>query len=118
MVDFAFRIDLAKAFHGRGWIRFANRGHDIHRIILLRLDPGVSFARAYAAVHAHNDNNKHERPPGQPIELIGAVSPGYVGYLKLNLPPGRYVAACFEADATTHFVPHTELGMIGRFTIT
>lgn len=117
MVDFAFRIHLSRTFHGRGWIRFANRGHDIHRIILLRLNPGVSFAKADAAIHTHNENNQHERPPGLPIELIGAVSPGFDGYLKLNLPPGRYVAACFEADASTHFVPHTDLGMIGHFTI-
>jgi len=117
MVDFAFRIHLPASFHGHGWVRFANRGHDIHRIILLRLDPGVSFASAYAAIHGHKDGNKQERPPGQPIELISAVSPGFVGYLKLSLPPGRYVAACFEADQSTHLVPHTELGMIGHFTI-
>jgi hypothetical protein len=117
MVDFAFRIHLSNSFHGRGWIRFANRGHDIHRIILLRLNPGVSFGKADAAIHAHNESNQHERPPGLPIELIGAVSPGFDGYLKLNLPPGRYVAACFEADASTQFVPHTDLGMIGHFTI-
>lgn len=117
MVDYAFAIRLPGTFHGRGWIRFANRGHEIHRIILLRLSPGVTFAQAIAAVHAHDDGNANERPPGMPVELIGAVSPGYVGYLKLNLPHGRYLAACFETDAGSHFVPHTELGMIGRFTI-
>ena len=116
MIDFAFRIHLPKSFHGRGWVKFENRGHALHRIILLRLFPGVSFAQAYAAVHAH-DQRKQGPPPGQPVELIGAVSPGFVGYLNVNLKPGRYIAACFEADSQTGRVPHTELGMIGRFTI-
>jgi hypothetical protein len=117
MVDFAFRIRLPQTFHGHGWVRFENRGNAIHRIILLRLDPGVSFEQADAAIRAHDDDNPQERPPGQPIELIGAVSPGFVGYLRVDLPPGRYVAACFEADRQTDLVPHTELGMIGHFTI-
>jgi hypothetical protein len=117
MVDFAFKIRLQPSFHGHGWIQVANRGYANHRIILLRLNPGVSFAMAYAAIRAHNDKNKHERPPGQPIEMLGAVSSGFVGYLKMNLPRGRYIAACFEADSKTHFVSHVELGMIGRFTI-
>jgi hypothetical protein len=56
MVDFAFRIRLPHTFHGHGWVRFENRGNAIHRIILLRLDPGVSFEQADAAIRAHDDD--------------------------------------------------------------
>jgi hypothetical protein len=103
-----------------GWEHAAERHDDLVEAMrehLAARHPDLREPPSRAAVHAHNDNNHQERPPGQPIELIGAVSPGFVGYLKVDLPAGRYVAACFEADRQSNLVPHTELGMIGHFTI-
>jgi hypothetical protein len=115
MLDFAFGIDLPARFSGKGVLRLENRGHELHEITLIRLNRGVSYPKAIAAVDALV-HGKQVQPPGTPVELVGVGDPGWVGYMHVDLSPGRYLALCLIGDQKSGKL-HSELGMTGRFTV-
>ena len=46
------------------------------------------------------------------------AGPGGTGYFPMNLTPGRYVFGCFLAEGgKKHGTIHSELGMVGEFTV-
>jgi hypothetical protein len=115
MFDFAFSIDLPARFSGEGVLKFENPAHEVHEITLVRLNPGVSYPKAIAAVHALV-HGKQVPPQGTPVELVGPGDPGWVSYMTVDLAPGRYLALCLIGDPKSGKL-HSELGMVGRFTV-
>jgi hypothetical protein len=85
-----------------GWYRVRNTdvgtpGRGLHELSILRLGRHASTAEADALVRDLARN----ATPQIPLEALGgmgAISPGFDGYLYLDLRPGEYVAVDFMPD--------------------
>jgi hypothetical protein len=85
-----------------GWYRVINTdagtpGKGLHELSILRLGRHASPAEADALIHDLARN----AAPNIPLEALGgmgAISPGFDGYLYLDLHPGEYVAVDFMPD--------------------
>ena len=116
MVDFGFGFDLPGRFRpGDVPMHIVNSGSALHEINLLRLNPEATMAQALHGLH-QLEQGKDVHLPGQVVELLGPVAPGWDGYVKAPLAPGRYLVMCliFEEDLGK---AHTQLGMVGSFTV-
>jgi hypothetical protein len=101
---------------GSGTLRIANIGNNDHFLVGIRLNRGVSAARvARGLVSGAEDQGP---PPGTFVSLIGLVSPGSDNAIRIHLPPGRYVVACFYADRHSAGRSHNTFGMVKRLTVT
>jgi len=84
---------------------------DMHELAILRLAPGKHRSDVVAWF-------RHPGPPPfTDAGGFGAVGPGGGGWVRLSLPAGRYVAACFVPDAEPPHMPHGAMGMVVEFTV-
>lgn len=85
-----------------GWYRVVNTdagtpGKGLHELSIPRLGRPASPAEAEELVRDLATN----AAPKIPLEALGgmgAISPGFVGYLYLDLGPGEYIAVDFMPD--------------------
>lgn len=113
MRDFAFEFPETLPA-GPSMYEVVNDGPQIHEIAIIEPRDGVTADEALAALTG-------EAPPDgpPPFAWVGgmqALSPGETGILRLDLPPGDYVAVCMVPDPATG-QPHIMLGMVQPFTV-
>lgn len=101
---------------GRGTLEISNIGRNLHFLAGIRLNPGVSAAKV--ARDLVTGGGGSGPPPGQFVSFIGLVSPDTVNAVRINLPPGRYVVACFFADRHSAGKEHNSFGMVKRLVVT
>ncbi len=105
-IDFAFTGQ--KTLHRGDLVRFVNRGHLVHMIILLRLAPGADPGNVITL--ARQGSNKAQQFITGAFEGAGPLSPGASQQLTLTAAPGTYLAACFMN--TQDGRDHTQLNMM------
>jgi hypothetical protein len=101
---------------GNGTLEIANIGSNDHFLAGIRLDPGVNAAKVARGLVSGAGGQGP--PPGTVVSLIGLVSPGSDNAIRIHLPPGRYVVACFFADRHSAGRSHNTFGMVKRLTVT
>ena len=102
---------LPAVIDGHGIYRFVNTAAtDTHELTLLKLKTGMHKADVLAWLTAPVG-----QPPFSSAGGNGALAPGGQAWVRLNLSPGDYVAACFVPDNEAPHLPHSELGMIDEF---
>ena len=95
----------------KGWYRVRNTdtgdaGTGLHELSLLRLQRAVRASKVPGVVEDLASN----ATPAVPLDALGgmgAISPGFEGYLYLDLPSGNYLAVDFMPDPgvpTPHMV--------------
>lgn len=80
-----------------GWYQVVNTDDALHELSLLRLSRPIDDDEARALV----DDLAANRTPEVELEAVGgmgAISPGFDGYLHLDLTPGQYLAVDFMPD--------------------
>lgn len=93
-----------------GWVRvkLTNSGAEPHHVQFLRLNDGVSNEQFQKAL------KQGEGPVlalVQQMGGVGAIAPGGLAQVILNLPAGDYVILCFVPSPNDH-LPHLAKGMI------
>jgi hypothetical protein len=113
MHDFRFDFRLPKPFAGHGIVKIPNLGKTSHEITLVRIDPGHTQQEVLELILAGAT-----KPPkwASLIELLSVLDPGRTAYVRLDLPPGRYVALCLLDEPAAQKL-HAQLGMIGNFDV-
>ncbi len=101
---------------GAGTLEISNIGRNIHFLAGIRLNRGVSAAKV--ARDLVSGAGGQGPPPGEFVSFIGLVSPDTANAVKINLPPGRYVVACFFADRHSAGRSHNTFGMVKRLIVT
>jgi hypothetical protein len=115
MREFSFLMDQPRRVSHESVIRIVNEGKQEHDVRLLRLAEGTTVGQGLKAVRAYLAGSRSE-VPGEPVDLLGLVEPGWTGYVEAALKPGRYLVLCFAFDPETG-KRHTELGMTSTLTI-
>lgn len=98
-----------------GWYRVRNTDTALHELSLLRLADALDDQAIDDLVADLADN----RPPGVELDAVGgmgAISPGFDGYLYLDLDPGNYLAVDFMPDPGDPR-PHMVDGYYASFTV-
>jgi hypothetical protein len=126
MVDFAFEMPTMEVASGPQIWEVPNVGEQIHELVVLKLEPGVTFdqvmamlspAPATPAAGAEASPMAMEMaPPFQAVGGVAPMHPSYANWAVLDLQPGEYVAICFVPDPETG-APHFALGMIMPFSV-
>jgi hypothetical protein len=124
MVDFAYEMPAMDVASGPQIWEAPNVGEQIHEMIILQLEPGVTFDQVTAMLSPATPVARVEASPAAiemapPFKAIGGVAPmnpEYTNWAVLDLAPGEYVAICFVPDPATG-APHFALGMIMPFTV-
>jgi hypothetical protein len=90
----------------------ANKGKEVHHLVVVRIEQGRSFDSLLAAL------KKSELPPKWAHAIGGpnAVSPAISSDAVLGLTPGNYAIVCLIPS--TDGVPHLAKGMIRPLTVT
>ncbi len=88
---------------GRSHVAFENHGSTIHEVMFIKLPAGMSPDDYVAAVKAGSDFPHG----GLDYSGVGLTSPGRRADVWINLPPGRYVLACWFRDHITTRPLHT-----------
>ena len=98
-------------------VTFTNEGEELHEIGIVRINDDVAMTLEEIAA----------LPPEEAESMIrftGAAfaSPGESDTVFLEMEPGRYGAACFVPEGTTHDTegsgpPHVALGMLAEFEV-
>ena len=114
LVDYGFKG--ATRISGRGTIEIKNDGRNLHFVAGVRLNPGVNADRIVRLFSGRGPAPQGE--PGEFLSLIGIVSPGTTNAVKVRLPPGRYVIACFYSDRHSGGKEHARYGMVRKLTVT
>jgi hypothetical protein len=100
---------------GVGWYHVENTDSALHEMALLRLGESIDHDQVGALV----DDLAANRTPPVPLEAVGgmgAISPGFDGYLHLDLTKGDYLAVDFMPDPGAPR-PHMLDGYHGEFSI-
>jgi hypothetical protein len=110
LLDYSFILPVEISAGPQTW-QVVNEAQEVHEVMVMKLNDGVSVLDALAYLHA---------PDGaQPYVNIGgfqAITPGESGWLQLDLEPGHYVAICYVPGAETGD-PHFAMGMVQSFTV-
>jgi hypothetical protein len=109
-----FQLVLPTPFKaGPVMLKVTNDGPSAHEFNVGKLLPGKKYQDVVDYFH---DKRVPGSPP--PFEYIGGIatlSSGLSGWVKLNLPPGDYIAFCFTPDPKTGRL-HTAMDMETQFT--
>ena len=100
---------------GAGWYHVKNTDSDLHEMALLRLGSSIDEDEAETLVTDLAAN----KTPAVELEAVGgmgAISPGFDGYLHLDLEPGEYLAVDFMPDPGDPR-PHMLDGYYARFSV-
>jgi hypothetical protein len=99
----------------------SNEGHEVHELILLRKNPGVTDSAEELLALPEEEAMAKATMLGSPAFAV----PGESDYKVLDLEPGDYVAACFIPMGMTsddgpppEGPPHFTQGMVAEFTVT
>lgn len=98
---------------GRGWYHVKNTDAVLHELSLLRLGGSISDDRTRTLV----DDLAANKTPQVKLDAVGgmgAISPGFDGYLYFDLAPGDYLTVDFMPDPGKPH-PHMLDGYYGRF---
>lgn len=101
---FGFTVKGSISRHG--WVAFSNNTDEPHFMEIDRVKP--STTRAYIRKHIQ-DNEEPAKILGRKAETA-PVGPGKSGELKLNVPKGKYLIACFW-PSRDNGMPHAFMGM-------
>jgi hypothetical protein len=126
MVDFAFEMPTMEVASGPQIWEIPNVGEQIHELVVLQLQPGVTFDQVMAMLNpgaatpaAGAEASPAAMEMAPPFQAVGGVAPmhpSYANWAVLDLQPGEYVAICFVPDPETG-APHFALGMIMPFSV-
>jgi hypothetical protein len=103
---------LPRVVDGDGLYRFTDTDtKDAHELSIIRIGARTTAADIVKAIRT-----------GGALQAtsaggFGAVIPGGGGWLRLNLPPGKYAALCFVPDDAAPHLPHAAMGMVVTFTV-
>ena len=98
-----------------GWYRVRNTDSALHELSLMELDRPLDDDETDTLVRELADNQE----PSVELEAVGgmgAISPGFDGYLYLDLDPGEYLAVDFMPDPGVP-TPHMVDGYYATFTV-
>lgn len=115
LFDYGFRG--AARISGRDTLEIENTGQNFHFVAGIRLNRGVNADLVVRQLTGRAPAPEGP-PPGEFASLIGIVSPGTTNAVKLRLPPGRYVIACFFSDRHSGGREHASFGMARKLTVT
>lgn len=113
MRDYAFNMRLPRGFSGRGTVAIPNRGRAFHEVSLVRIRRGHTQSEVLRVI---KEGQGSPPPWASIVELLGVLGPKRTAYVRLDLPPGRYVALCLIDDPKTGRL-HADLGMIRTFDV-
>jgi hypothetical protein len=113
MRDFAFDMRFPRRFSGRGTVAIPNRGHAFHEVSLVRIRRGHRQSEVLRLI---KEEEGSPPPWASIVELLGVLGPRRTAYVRMDLPPGRYVALCLIGDPKSGRL-HADLGMIGTFDV-
>lgn len=108
--DFSF--ELPQLLAGPNTLMVMNEGPQPHEITILRLNEGATLPDVFAFFSGATMGP----PPFMEAGGFQAINSGRIGWLKLDLTPGQYVALCNVPDPETG-KSHAELGMVAGFEI-
>ncbi len=114
LFDYGFKG--ATRISGRSTLQIKNDGQNFHFVAGVRLNPGVNADQIVRLFTGRGPAPQGE--PGQFVNLLGIVSPDTTNAVKLRLPPGRYVIACFYSDRHSAGREHAKFGMARKLTVT
>jgi len=106
-IDFAFTGQ--KRLHTGDMVRFVNRGHLAHMIILERLARGADPGAVITLLRQGKTNEAQKFVTGG-FQGQGPVVPGASQQMKLTAGPGTYLAVCFME--TQDGRDHMQLNMV------
>jgi hypothetical protein len=109
--DFAFDLRLPRRFSGRGTIAIPNRGNAFHEVSLVRIQPSHTQGEVLRLI---KEGEGSPPPWASIVELLGVLGPKRTAYVRVDLPPGRYVALCLIDESGRL---HADLGMIRTFDV-
>jgi hypothetical protein len=92
--------------------RFANRGKELHHLVIVRLDGGMTYDSLVAALKKPGPPPAWAHPVGGP----NAAEPAGESNATQDLPAGHYAVLCFIPSADG--VPHVAKGMIQSLEVT
>jgi hypothetical protein len=113
MRDYMFNLRFARGFSGRGTVAIPNRGRAFHEVSLVRIRRGHTQSEVLRLI---KEGQGSPPPWASIVELLGVLGPKRTAYVRLDLPPGRYVALCLIDDPKTGRL-HADLGMIRTFDV-
>jgi hypothetical protein len=113
MRDFAFDMRFPRPFFGRGTIAIPNRGRAFHEVSLVRIRRGHTQREVLRLI---KEGEGAPPPWASIVELLGVLGPKRTAYVRVNLPPGRYVALCLIDDPKLGRL-HADLGMMRTFDV-
>lgn len=99
---------------------FSNEGQEVHELILVRKNPGVTDSAEVLLALPQEEAMAKVTMLGSPAFAV----PGASDYKVLDLEPGQYIAACFIPTGMTsddgpppEGPPHFTQGMVAEFTV-
>lgn len=116
--DHRFEDVPAGLLAGPTAFRVANRGGELHELVIARLDDQSADPAAIVALEAADALGQLD------VEGATEVAPGATGHVVVDLQPGRYVVACFVPGGTVntewegHGPTHASTGMWQTLTVT
>lgn len=111
--DFAFDLRLPRRFDGRGTIAIPNRGRAFHEVSLVRIQSGRTQDEVLRLI---KEGQGAPPPWASIVEQLGVLGPHRTAYVRIDLPPGRYVALCLIDEPRSGRL-HADLGMIRTFDV-
>lgn len=102
-------IRLPSALPRDGAIRVRNEGRRPHHALAIRLEPRLGVADALRKLRS---GAAPERL-GDPVDLMGLLSPGVMADVERPLAPGRYVVVSFHAGSGARAKPDILRGVAG-----
>jgi hypothetical protein len=113
MVDLAFALPGGIEAGEQTW-RVVNSGQQLHHMVLLRLQEGMTMDDVMAWMESEEGP-----PPADEAGYVGVLSTGVSNYLTLDLTPGEYLAICFMPDhlGQASGQPHFMLGLMQNSTV-
>ncbi|MBX3142196.1 MAG: hypothetical protein KF813_00455 [Trueperaceae bacterium] len=113
MADFAFALPATVAAGQQTW-QVVNSGNQIHHLILMRLNDGVTFDDLMAFMGAGGPPSGP--PPFQMAITTDLLTNSESNFFLVDLAEGNYVAICFLPDEDSG-APHFALGMMQEFSV-
>jgi len=98
-------------------VTMINQGKQEHEAQFFRLAPGFTVAQLLKALQGPPPTGASGPPPFSATGGVNTLEPGGRQEVVLNLPPGDYVAVCFDSDPGDP-TPHFAKGMVKQFTVT
>lgn len=105
---FSFGWGVSKNLPAAGMVKFANQADQPHLLVLQHVKSSTTAAKVRKFIKSGSEGN----PPWALKESAeaGTISPGRSQLLSYDLPPGKYIVACFFPDYFTG-MPHVNMGM-------